>query len=109
MAESKGWQREAQPRDPEGCKANISPLLLPGPPAGSSNGEFPLSPAPLQPQSQGSNSSSSGGSRGDAAAFPTSEEKHFHKSASRYMCAQFRDRPLKSCSSSLPTPHPLSP
>jgi len=24
-----------------------------------------------------------------AAAFPTSEEKHFHKSASRYMCAQF--------------------
>lgn len=40
MAESKGWQREAQPRDPEGCKAYISPLLLPGPPAGSSNGEF---------------------------------------------------------------------
>ncbi|KAF7411673.1 hypothetical protein V1477_014345 [Vespula maculifrons] len=43
----------------------------------------------LHPRATGSNSSNSSDGRAAVAAFPTSEEKHFHKSASRYMCAQF--------------------
>ncbi|KAL2740490.1 hypothetical protein V1478_000631, partial [Vespula squamosa] len=42
----------------------------------------------LHPRATGSNSSNSSDGRAAVAAFPTSEEKHFHKSASRYITTE---------------------